>query len=324
VRPATATVCRFIADHKDRFGVVPICRALRQLDVKIAPRTYYAWLRRGPSKRALWEATITEVLAGYYQPDEHGRRRPESLYGAVKMWAHLNREGITVARCTVERLMRANGWQGVRRCRRIRTTIPDPVAGRAVDLVDRQFTVAAPNRLLVADFTYVPITGGFAYVAFVIDAYAGTIVGWHVTTRPDAGMVQAALADAVELRRRQHRPLRPGAVHHSDAGTQYTSIAFGNRLLDEQITPSIGSVGDAYDNALAETTIGLYKTECIRGDSPFHHGLATRSDVELATASWVHWFNTSRLMHRLNRRTPAEVDDEYYAQQQHHRQVAHT
>lgn len=241
------------------------------------------------------------------------------------MWAHLNRQGIRVARCTVERLMRRNGWQGVRRTRRIRTTIPDPGAGRAPDLVDRQFKVAAPNRLLVADFTYVRVSSGFVYVAFVIDAYAGTILGWHVTTRPDARMVEAALADAVELRRRQHRPVRAGTVHHSDAGTQYTSLAFGNRLLEEGITPSIGSVGDAYDNALAETTIGLYKTECVRSDSPFHDGLATRSDVELATASWVHWYNTSRLMHRLDRRTPTEVEDEHYAQPHDvHQPVAHT
>jgi putative transposase len=272
----------------------------------------------------LWETAITEILAGYYEPDEHGRRPPESLYGSLKMWAHLQRQGIKVARCTVERLMRKNGWQGVRRTKRVRTTIPDRASARAEDHVDRQFWVDAPNRLFVADFTYVRACHGFVYTAFVIDAFAGTIVGWDVTTSPTAAMVDRALADALEFRRRQGHPVRPGAIHHSDAGTQYTSLAFGDRLVEEGIIPSIGSVGDAYDNALAETTIGLYKTECIRADSPFHHGLTNRADVELATADWVHWFNNSRLMHRLGRITPAEAEAEHYARTTTTAQVACT
>jgi putative transposase len=291
---------------------------LKVHNVQIAPRTFYAWCSRGPSRRALWDATLTELLASYYEPDEHGRRRPESLYGAVKMWAHLNRQGIPVARCTVERLMRANGWRGVRRDRRIRTTVRSGVA-RAADLVNRRFHAPAPNRLFVADFTYVPITsGGFAYVAFVIDAYAGTIVGWHVATHADHTLVSRALADARETRRRDGHPIRAGAVHHSDAGTQYTSIAFGKHLLDVGIYPSIGSVGDAYDNALAETTIGLYKTECTRPGSPFHTGLHTAANVEGATAAWVHWYNTARLMHRLGRRPPTEAEADYYAKHADH------
>ena len=186
--------------------------------MQIAPRTFYAWCSRGPSRRALWDAVITELLASCYEPDEHGRRRPEYLYGAVKMWAHLNRQGIPVARCTVERLMRAHGWRGVRRDRRIRTTVRADVA-RAADLVKRRFHAPAPNRLFVADFTYVPITsGGFAYTAFVIDAYAGKIVGWHTATHADHTLVGRALADALETRqldghpsRLHHRhPLRPG------------------------------------------------------------------------------------------------------------------
>ncbi len=241
--------------------------------LQIAPRTYFAWLSRGPSRRALWDLAVTEILAGYYEPDEHGRRRPESLYGATKMWAHLNREGIRVARCTIERLMRARGWRGVVRGRRIRTTIASGAA-KAPDLVDRQFRAEAPNRLLVADFTYVPLPGGgFVYTALVIDAYAGKIAGWHVSTRADAAMVRRALADAVETRRREGNPIQPGAIHHSDAGCQYTSIAFGQHLTEAGIQPSIGSIGDAYDNALAETTIGLYKTECTPAGSPFHTGL---------------------------------------------------
>jgi putative transposase len=315
VRPATAVVCRFITEHRAEFGVAPICRVLKtELGVKIAPRTYYARLGRAPSKRELWEQTLTEILANYYEPDERGRLKPESLYGAVKMWAHLNRQGITVARCTVERLMRRHGWRGVTRSRRIRTTIPNPEAPRAPDLVDRQFKVEGPNQLLVADFTYVPVGGRFVHTAFVIDAYAGTIVGWQVGTRPTAALVEAALADALETRRRQGHPLIEG-IHHSDAGTQYTSLSFTERLLEAGLAPSIGSVGDAYDNALAETTIGLYKTECIRPgapSTPFHDGLDNALEVELATANWVHWYNTSRLMHRLGRKPPLETENEYY------------
>jgi putative transposase len=266
---------------------------------------------------------VTEILAGCYEPDEHGRRRPESLYGATKMWAHLQRLGIPVARCTVERLMRRNGWRGVVRTKKVRTTISDRAGSRAADLVDRCFAATAPNQLLVADFTYVRIFGGFVYTAFVIDAFAGTIVGWDVTATANAAMVERALADGLELRRRQGHPIQPGAVHHSDAGSQYTSIAFGTQLLQAEIRPSIGSVGDAYDNALAETTIGLYKIECIRAGSPFHAGLADIGDVELATAEWVHWYNTTRLMHRLGRRPPVEAEAQYYAQHRNDQPVAH-
>ena len=288
--------------------------------MQIAPRTFYAWAARGRSRRALWDTTITELLAGIYEPDQPGPCPPESLYGATKMWAHLQRQGIPVARCTIERLMRANGWRGVRRDRRVRTTIRAGVA-RASDLVERRFHAPAPNRLFVADFTYVPITsGGFAYTAFVVDAYAGDIVGWHVAGHADATLVSRALADAVETRAREGHPIQPGAVHHSDAGTQYTSIAFGAHLLDAGIHPSVGSIGDAYDNALAETTIGLYKTECTRPGSPFHTGLRTVPDVERATLTWVHWYRTSRLMHRLGRRPPAEAEADYYAQ---HHQADH-
>lgn len=146
-------MCAFITEHKAWFGVASTCRVLSAHGAKIAPRTYYAWVARAPSKRALWDTTITEVITGYYAPDEHGRRKPEALYGSLKMWAHLNREGIEVARCTVERLMRANAWAGVHRTARVRTTVADPAADRAPDLVDLQFRVPAPNRLLVADFT---------------------------------------------------------------------------------------------------------------------------------------------------------------------------
>jgi putative transposase len=288
---------------------------LTEHGVPIAPRTFYAWVQRAPSKRALWDATITEILAGYYEPDEQGRRKPGSLYGSVKMWAHLQREGIPVAKSTVERLMRRHGWQGVRRQKTVRTTIADRSAARPPDLVDRQFGVRAPNRLLVADFTYVKlVTGVFVYVAFVIDAYAGAIVGWEASGSKHTRFVESAIRQAAALRSRQGHPI-DGAIHHSDAGSQYTSVRFGETLSLSDLRPSVGSVGDAYDNALAETTIGLDKNECIRADSPFRRGpLRTLADVELITADYVSWYNQQRLMHRLGRVPPAEAEAHYYSQ----------
>ena len=317
MRPATGELCEFIAAHRERFGVAPICRTLTRCGLTIAPNTFHKWRRRGLSRRALWDAAITEVLAGYYRPDARGRRRPESLYGSRKMWAQLHREGIEVARCTVERLMRAHGWQGVTRSARPRTTLGDPTAERAPDLVERQFRRSAPDLLWVADFTYVARFGGrWCYTAFAIDAFAGTIVGWQVTQTATAEMVMTCFTDGIELRSRQGHPVSPGAIHHSDAGTQYTAVRFAGQLAEAEFRPSIGSVGDAYDNALAETTIGLYKTECTPAGSPFNpDGFHSVADVEAATADWVHWYNTSRLMHRLERRPPAEAETTYYAQQ---------
>ena len=288
---------------------------LTEHGVTIAPRTFHAWATRAPSKRSLWDATITEILAGSYEPDEHGRKKPESLYGSLKMCAHLQRDGIPVAKSTVERLMRLNGWQGVRRQKKVRTTVPDPAAERAPDLVDRQFQVEAPNRLLVADFTYVRlVTGVFVYVAFVIDAFAGAIIGWEASTSKETRFVESAIRQGVALRSRQGHPI-DGAIHHSDAGSQYTAVHFGETLALSGLRPSIGSVGDAYDNALAETTIGLYKNECVRPDSPFRRGpLRTVADVELITADYVSWYNQQRLMHRLGRVPPAEAEARYYAQ----------
>jgi len=319
-------ICAFIAEHKARFGVASICAALTEHGCQIAPRTYYAWARRAPSKRALWDTTITEVLAGYYEPDSDGRRPPESLYGSLKMWAHLNRTGIQVARCTVERLMRLHGWHGATRAKKVRTTIPGPGATRAPDLVNRQFRVPAPNRLLVADFTYVrQATGTFAYTAFVIDAFAGLIIGWECSTSKHTAFVERAITQAAALRARQGKPLQNKTIHHSDAGSQYTAVHFTETLQLHGLSPSIGTVGDAYDNALAETTIGLYKTECIRDDSPFRRGpLTGLSDVEAITSNWVHWYNTSRLMHRLDRRPPAEAEANYHARTRNDRPVVHT
>ena len=232
------------------------------------------------------------------------------------MWEHLNRQGITVAKCTVERLMRANGWPGVTRGRAVRTTIADPGHSRAPDLVKRDFAAQRPGQLHVADFTYVPLDGGgFGYTAFVIDAFAGLIAGWECSLSKETAFVERAIRQAAALRARQGHPIGGPAVHHSDAGSQYTSVHFTETLLLAGLAPSVGTVGDALDNALAETTIGLYKTECIRADSPFRAGpIRTLADLEEITSAWVHWYNTSRLMHRLGRRPPAEAEAEYCQQ----------
>lgn len=205
----------------------------------------------------------------------------------------------------------------MRRQKKIRTTEPDPAADRAPDLVDRQFAVPAPNRLLVADFTYVKLACGvFCYVAFVIDAYAGAIIGWEASASKHTRFVESAIRQAAAYRARQGQPVG-GAIHHSDAGSQYRSVHFGETLSLSGLRPSIGSVGDAFDNALAETTIGLYKTECVRHDSPFRRGpLRTLADVELITADYVAWYNQQRLMHRLGRVPPAEAEAAYYDQAQ--------
>ena len=282
--------------------------------VQIAPRTYWAHRLAAPSKRALWDTTITEILAGIYEPDADGKRPPECLYGSMKMWAHLQRQGIPVARCTVEKIMRAHGWRGVSRARRPpRTTEADPDAARAPDLVGRQWRVATPNLLEVADFTYVPMVVGFGYTAFVIDAYAGLIPGWECSLTKDTAFVERALRHAADFRARQGRPF-DDAIHHSDAGSQYTAIHFTESLMLTGLKPSIGTAGDALDNGLAETTIGIYKTEGIREGSPFRNGpIRTLADLEHITSGWVAWYNSARLMHRLDRRPPAEAEAEYFA-----------
>ncbi|EUA82189.1 integrase core domain protein [Mycobacteroides abscessus subsp. bolletii 103] len=279
-------ICEFIDEHKNRFGVVPICRALGIQGVAIAPRTYWAHRSSAPSKRALWDTTITEILAGVYEPDEHGKRPPECLYGSLKMWAHLQRQGIPVARCTVERIMRTHGWRGATRARTIRTTERDPAAARAPDLVRRRFHASRPNLLVVADFTYVPLDGGgFGYTAFVIDAYAGLIAGWECSLTKNTAFVERAIRQATAYRARQGHRFTGDTIHHSDAGSQYTATHFTETLMLAGLVPSIGTVGDALDNALAETTIGLYKTECVRE--------APRSAPD-RSAPWPTWRTSPR------------------------------
>jgi putative transposase len=229
------------------------------------------------------------------------------VYGARKVWKQLNREGVTVARCTVERLMQHLGIEGIRRGKRVRTTTPDSAATCPRDLVKRHFEADRPNRLWVADFTYVSTWQGWLYVAFVIDAYAKRIVGWRASSSMTTDFVLDALEQAVYDRRPTHAD---GLIHHSDRGSQYVSIRYSDRLSEAGINPSVGSTGSAYDNALAETINGLYKTEVIHRKAPWR----TKAAVELATLEWVSWFNHQRLLASIGDIPPAEAEERYYRQ----------
>lgn len=293
----------FIDEHRDVFGVEPICRVLSEHGARIAPSTYYDARHRRPSRRALRDAEIEALIADARQ------RRFLARYGARKMWLHLRRNGHDVARCTVERLMARNGWQGALRGTRVRTTIADPEAARAADLVDRDFTATAPNRLWVADFTYVATWSGTVYVAFVIDVFSRRIVGWRAATRMRTELVLDTLEHALWTRKQAGVTEVAGLVHHTDAGSQYTSFAFTQRLIDAGVDGSVGSVGDAYDNALAESQIGAYKTELIRPEGPWRDV----DHVELATLHWVHWFNHERIHGSIDDLTPVDIETAHYA-----------
>ena len=271
---------------------------------KIAPSTYYDAARRAVSARALRDADLTVAIARVHA-ENYG------IYGPRKVWLQLNREGVPVARCTVERLMKTLGLKGIRRGKRWKTTVADPAAARPADLVQRRFSPLAPNVLWVADFTYVASWSGMVYVAFVLDAYSRRILGWRAATSMKTGLVLDALEQALWTRHREGVELA-GLIHHTDAGSQYTSIRFTERLTAEGISPSIGTVGDAYDNALAETVIGLYKTELIKPRRPWK----TVEDVEIATLEYVDWFNHRRLYEACGDIPPAELEAAYYRQQQ--------
>lgn len=290
------------------YRVESICAVLCEQGVQVAPRTYRSWKTAGPSARTVADARLTDALLATVGT-------PEGMYGRRKMTAHLRREGHQVARCTVERLMSDEGLSGIVRGRKHRTTIADKDAARAVDLLDRDFTATAPNHKWVTDFTYVPTWVGFVYVALVIDCFSRAIVGWQVSNVKDTAMVTTALKMALWRRDHHGRQVAEGLIHHSDAGSQYTSIAFAETLVLEGIAASIGSIGDAYDNALAETTIGLFKTEAISVGSPFRSGpLRTFDDVEYATMEWVDWYNNRRLHSILDYAPPEEYESAYYAQ----------
>ena len=290
----------YIDEHRGRFGVEPICKEL-----PIAPSTYYAHRarRRDPEGRSDRVQRDERLMPEIQRVWEENFR----VYGARKVWLQLNREGIDVARCTVARLMKTLGIEGVRRGRRRpATTIPDSASDRPRDAVNRNFTVARPNALWVADLTYVATWRGFVYVAFVIDAYARRIVGWRVSNSLRTDIALDALEQALHDRRVGRQTL----VHHSDRGVQYVSIRYAERLSEVGITPSVGSVGDSYDNALAETVIGLYKTELIRQQGPWRNLEA----VEFATLDWVDWFNNRRLLQPNGDLPPAEKESWYFQQ----------
>lgn len=280
--------------HREDFGVEPICRTLG-----VAPSTYYAvkTRQRTPSARAQRDAQLLDRIRAVHQ-ENYG------VYGARKVWWTLRREGIEVARCTVERLMAADGLQGATRGKKRRTTIPDAQAERARDLVERDFKAPAPNRLWVSDFTYVATWSGVAYVAFAIDVFSRRIVGWKADKTMKSSLVLDTLEMALWARDHHGQPVGEGLVLHSDAGSQFTSFAFTQRLVDADADPSIGSVGDAYDNALAESTIGLYKAELINRKGPWK----TIDQVELATLEWVDWYNHRRLHGACDGLPPAEFE----------------
>jgi transposase InsO family protein len=300
----------FVDDMRAKgHAVESICRVLTEHGCQVAARTYRAWKQanRPIAARTVSDAVITDALL-------QARGTPEGLYGRRKMTHWLRRQGHEVAFCTVDRLMRDLGMNGVRRGKAARTTIPAKDGRRAGDLLDRDFTAPAPNLRWVADFTYCRTWAGFVYVAFIVDVFAQRIVGWHVATTKVTDLVLTPLRIALWDRDRQGTPVVPGQLlHHSDAGSQYTSIRFAEHLELAEIAPSIGTVGDAYDNALMESIIGLFKTECI-ATTVFHDGpYKTSADVEYATAGWVDWYNHRRLHGSLGMLTPAEYEEHHYA-----------
>lgn len=291
---------RYIDEYRAVFGVEPICGQL-----PIAPATYYEHKRRDrePQRRA------ARVHSDEAMRREIGRVFDDNyrVYGARKVWRQLNREDITVARCTVERLMAGMGLEGATRGATKRTTIADDTAQRPADLVERDFTAAAPNRLWIADITYVATWSGFVYVAFVIDVFSRYIVGWRASSSLRTDLPLDALEQAIWARL-DGDPT--GLIHHSDRGSQYLSISYTERLAAAGIEPSVGSVGDSYDNAMAETIIGLYKTEVIRRKGPWKN----LDDVEYATLEWVDWFNHRRILEPIGNIPPAEKEANHYRQ----------
>ncbi|MBK3402803.1 MULTISPECIES: IS3 family transposase [Methylobacteriaceae] len=299
-RPPVADMIAFIDDHRAAYGVEPICKVL-----PIAPSTYHAHAARraDPGRlpaRARSDAALMVEIRRVFEENFH-------VYGVRKVWRQLGREGVVVARCTVARLMRVMGLQGIVRGRKVRTTIPDLAAPCPLDRVNRQFKAPRPNTLWVSDFTYVATWVGFVYVAFVIDAFARRIVGWRASRTAHAGFVLDALEQALHER----RPLQgAGLVHHSDRGSQYLALRYTERLAEAGVEPSVGSVGDSYDNALAETINGLFKTEVIHRRGPWRSFEA----VEFATLEWVDWFNTRRLLEPIGNVPPAEAEARYFTQ----------
>ena len=296
----------FIDEHRDEYGVEPICAVL-----PIAPSTYRRHRARQlkpelrPDRAKRDERLRGEILRIW--DDSFG------LYGVRKVWRQLQREGVEVARCTVERLMRQMGLSGAVRGKRFKTTVVDEAAERPADLVNREFSAPAPNRLWVADITYVASWRGHLYVSFVIDVFSRYVVGWRVSNSLRTELALDALEQALHA-----RSVGPGLVHHSDRGVQYLSIRYTERLKDAGLESSVGSVGDSYDNALAESVIGLFKTEVIRRQGPWRN----IDELEFATLEWVDWFNNRRLLEPLGYVPPAEFERAFHTGQAAQRQAA--
>jgi putative transposase len=296
----------FIDEEREFYGVEPICAVL-----PIAPSTYYS--RKAQQAHPEYLSARTRLDLELQPEIQRVWEENFCVYGARKVWRQMNREGIRVARCTVERLMRAMGLQGAVRGRKFKTTITDETASRPADLVCREFTASRPNQLWVSDLTYVSTWQGFVYVAFVIDVFSRMIVGWRASRSLRTDLALDALEQALWARPDTH-----DLVHHSDRGVQYLSIRYTERLAEAGIEPSVGSVGDSYDNALAESVIGLYKTEVIRRRGPWRHLEA----VEFATLEWIEWFNNRRLLEPIGNLPPAEFEEVYYRSQKAQVQVA--
>jgi transposase InsO family protein len=291
----------FIDENRGVHGVEPICSV-----VPIAPSTYYQHkARRADPTRVSARAQRDAVLRGEIRRVWQANFE---VYGAKKVWKQLNREGVPVARCTVARLMRDLGIRGAVRGRRFKTTIPDRASTRPLDLVDRDFTASRPNELWLSDLTYVATWRGFVYVAFVIDAFARRIVGWRASSSLRSDLALDALEQALYDREEDSAER---LIHHSDRGVQYLSIRYTERLAEAGIEPSVGSKGDSYDNALAESVIGLFKTEVIRRRGPWR----SLEHVEFATLEWVAWFNHSRLLEPIGHVPPAEHEQAFYSRQ---------
>ena len=285
----------FIDQYRGTYGVEPICQEL-----PIAPSTYYRCkqLEREPERRSQRAKSDEQLMREIQRVWEESHRN----YGARKVWKQLHRETIPAARCTVERLMGREGLEGVRRGKRCITTIPDDIADKPLDLVQRQFKALRPNQLWVADITYVATWSGFVYVAFVVDVFSRYIVGWRALKHMQTDLILDALEQALWFRGKPK-----GVIHHSDRGSQYLSIRYTERLAEAGFNASVGSVGDSYDNALAETINGLYKAEVIHKDGPWK-GL---DDVERATLTWVDWFNNRRLLQPIGDVPPVEYEMMY-------------
>jgi putative transposase len=296
----TAVAVDYIDEHRDRFGVEPICTVLKDAGVQVAPSTYYAAKTRPPSARSVSDAATTETLRRVHAANY-------GVYGVRKMHAELNRQGHRVARCTVARLMRAGGLRGISRAKGPRTTIPGTGPDTRPDLVQRAFTASAPDQLWVADITYCRTFAGWVYAAFVIDVFSRRVVGWQLSKNLRTDLALDALEMGLWTRAREGHDTS-GLTHHSDKGVQYVAVRYTQRLAEAGAVASVGSTGDSYDNALAEAFNSLFKAELVRNLGPWK----SIDDLEIAVAEYIDWFNHRRLHGEIGTVPPVELENDYY------------